>query len=149
MALPKARATRATAPNQGMCQDSRAGKLTDELVGQVAQIVTPVRPGGHGGRSSSEGPSRRHSVVRAARPDGSQDPRRALGTVAAQRARRHTMQATPNAEYELRAARSDASSSARISASSGGHGGRALGPGPAQQIGPAMALGSFAHLPCL
>ena len=53
MALPEARAARVTAPNQGMGQDSRAGKLTDELVGHVAQIVRPVRTGGHGGRSSS------------------------------------------------------------------------------------------------
>src|SRR5215831_1468351 len=32
----------------GMTRDGGAGQLTDELVGQVAQVVRPVRPGGHG-----------------------------------------------------------------------------------------------------
>jgi transposase len=32
----------------GMARDGGAGQLTDELVGQVAQVVRPVRPGGHG-----------------------------------------------------------------------------------------------------
>src|SRR5208282_5954682 len=32
----------------GLARDGGAGQLTDELVGQVAQAVRPVRPGGHG-----------------------------------------------------------------------------------------------------
>jgi transposase len=32
----------------GLDRDGGAGQLTDELVGQVAQAVRPVRPGGHG-----------------------------------------------------------------------------------------------------
>jgi hypothetical protein len=32
----------------GLARDGGAGQLTDELVGQVAQVVRPVRPGGHG-----------------------------------------------------------------------------------------------------
>src|SRR5215469_9297253 len=32
----------------GLDRDGGAGQLTDELVGQVAQVVRPVRPGGHG-----------------------------------------------------------------------------------------------------
>jgi transposase len=32
----------------GLARDSGPGQLTDELVGQVAQVVRPVRPGGHG-----------------------------------------------------------------------------------------------------
>ena len=32
----------------GLARDRGAGQLTDELVGQVAQVVRPVRPGGHG-----------------------------------------------------------------------------------------------------
>jgi transposase len=32
----------------GLARDGGAGQLTDELIGQVAQVVRPVRPGGHG-----------------------------------------------------------------------------------------------------
>jgi hypothetical protein len=32
----------------GLARDGGAGQLTDELVGQVAEAVRPVRPGGHG-----------------------------------------------------------------------------------------------------
>jgi transposase len=32
----------------GLAREGGAGQLTDELVGQVAQVVRPVRPGGHG-----------------------------------------------------------------------------------------------------
>src|SRR5262245_16057897 len=32
----------------GLARDGGPGQLTDELVGQVAQAVRPVRPGGHG-----------------------------------------------------------------------------------------------------
>ena len=32
----------------GLVRDGGAGQLTDELVGQVAQVVRPARPGGHG-----------------------------------------------------------------------------------------------------
>ena len=32
----------------GLDRDGGAGQLTDELVGQVAQVVWPVRPGGQG-----------------------------------------------------------------------------------------------------
>jgi transposase len=32
----------------GLARDGGAGQLTDELVGQVAETVRPVRPGGHG-----------------------------------------------------------------------------------------------------
>jgi Mu transposase-like protein len=32
----------------GLARDGGAGQLTDELVGQVAQVVRPVRQGGHG-----------------------------------------------------------------------------------------------------
>ena len=32
----------------GVARDGGPGQLTDELVGQVAQVVRPVRPGGHG-----------------------------------------------------------------------------------------------------
>jgi transposase len=32
----------------GLARDGGAAQLTDELVGQVAQVVRPVRPGGHG-----------------------------------------------------------------------------------------------------
>jgi transposase len=32
----------------GLDRDGGLGQLTDELVGQVAQVVRPVRPGGHG-----------------------------------------------------------------------------------------------------
>jgi hypothetical protein len=32
----------------GLARDDGAGQLTDELVGQVAQVVRPARPGGHG-----------------------------------------------------------------------------------------------------
>jgi hypothetical protein len=32
----------------GLARDGGAGQLTDELVGQVAEVVRPVRPGGHG-----------------------------------------------------------------------------------------------------
>jgi hypothetical protein len=32
----------------GLARDGGAGLLTDELVGQVAQVVRPARPGGHG-----------------------------------------------------------------------------------------------------
>jgi transposase len=32
----------------GLARDGGASQLTDELVGQVAQVVRPVRPGGHG-----------------------------------------------------------------------------------------------------
>lgn len=32
----------------GLARGCGAGQLTDELVGQVAEVVRPVRPGGHG-----------------------------------------------------------------------------------------------------
>jgi transposase len=32
----------------GLARDGGAGQLTDELIGQVAEVVRPVRPGGHG-----------------------------------------------------------------------------------------------------
>jgi transposase len=32
----------------GLARDGGPGQLTDELVGQVAQVVRPMRPGGHG-----------------------------------------------------------------------------------------------------
>jgi transposase len=32
----------------GLARDGSPGQLTDELVGQVAEVVRPVRPGGHG-----------------------------------------------------------------------------------------------------
>jgi Mu transposase-like protein len=32
----------------GLARDGGEGQLTDELIGQVAQVVRPVRPGGHG-----------------------------------------------------------------------------------------------------
>src|SRR5215472_11438661 len=32
----------------GLARDGGAGQLTDELVGLVAQVVRPARPGGHG-----------------------------------------------------------------------------------------------------
>jgi transposase len=32
----------------GLARDGGPGQLTDELVGQVAEVVRPVRPGGHG-----------------------------------------------------------------------------------------------------
>jgi transposase len=36
------------AAEAGLARDGGPGQLTDELVGQVAQAVRPVRPGGHG-----------------------------------------------------------------------------------------------------
>jgi hypothetical protein len=36
------------AAEEGPVRDGGAGQLTDELVGQVAEAVRPVRPGGHG-----------------------------------------------------------------------------------------------------
>jgi transposase len=36
------------AAEAGLARDGGAGQLTDELVGQVAEAVRPVRPGGHG-----------------------------------------------------------------------------------------------------
>jgi Mu transposase, C-terminal domain len=36
------------AVESGLARDGREGQLTDELIGQVAQVVRPVRPGGHG-----------------------------------------------------------------------------------------------------
>jgi transposase len=38
----------AAAAEAGLARDGGAGQLTDELVGQVAEAVRPVRPGGHG-----------------------------------------------------------------------------------------------------
>jgi transposase len=38
----------AAAVEAGLSRDGGLGQLTDELVGQVAQVVRPVRPGGHG-----------------------------------------------------------------------------------------------------
>jgi transposase len=38
----------AAAVEAGLARDGGLGQLTDELVGQVAQVVRPVRPGGHG-----------------------------------------------------------------------------------------------------
>ncbi|HET9898944.1 MAG TPA: hypothetical protein VFQ44_28815 [Streptosporangiaceae bacterium] len=32
----------------GLARDGGAGQLSDELVGQVVQVVRPARPGGHG-----------------------------------------------------------------------------------------------------
>jgi transposase len=36
------------AAGAGLARDGGAVQLTDELIGQVAQVVRPVRPGGHG-----------------------------------------------------------------------------------------------------
>jgi hypothetical protein len=36
------------AVGSGLARDGGEGQLTDELIGQVAQVVRPVRPGGHG-----------------------------------------------------------------------------------------------------
>ena len=36
------------AAEAGLARDGGTGQLTDELVGQVAEAVRPVRPGGHG-----------------------------------------------------------------------------------------------------
>jgi hypothetical protein len=36
------------AAGAGLVRDGGAGQLTDELVGEVAEAVRPVRPGGHG-----------------------------------------------------------------------------------------------------
>jgi transposase len=36
------------AVDAGLARDGGLGQLSDELVGQVAQVVRPVRPGGHG-----------------------------------------------------------------------------------------------------
>jgi len=36
------------AVESGLARDGGEGQLTDELIGQVAQVVRPVRPGGHG-----------------------------------------------------------------------------------------------------
>jgi transposase len=38
----------AAAVEAGLARDGGLAQLTDELVGQVAQVVRPVRPGGHG-----------------------------------------------------------------------------------------------------
>jgi len=38
----------AAAVAAGVARDGGLAQLTDELVGQVAQVVRPVRPGGHG-----------------------------------------------------------------------------------------------------
>src|SRR6266487_2841419 len=38
----------AAAVEAGLARDGGLGQLTDELAGQVAQVVRPVRPGGHG-----------------------------------------------------------------------------------------------------
>jgi transposase len=38
----------AAATEAGLARDGGTGQLTDELVGQVAEAVRPVRPGGHG-----------------------------------------------------------------------------------------------------
>jgi len=38
----------AAAVEAGLARDGGTGQLSDELVGQVAQVVRPVRPGGHG-----------------------------------------------------------------------------------------------------
>jgi len=38
----------AAAVEAGLARDGGPGQLTDELVGQVAEAVRPVRPGGHG-----------------------------------------------------------------------------------------------------
>ena len=38
----------AAAVEAGLARDGGLGQLSDELVGQVAQVVRPVRPGGHG-----------------------------------------------------------------------------------------------------
>ena len=38
----------AAAEQAGLARDGGPGQLTDELVGQVAEVVRPVRPGGHG-----------------------------------------------------------------------------------------------------
>jgi transposase len=36
------------AEEAGLVRDGGVGQLTDELIGQVAQVVRPARPGGHG-----------------------------------------------------------------------------------------------------
>ncbi len=38
----------AAAVEAGLARDGGVAQLTDELVGQVAEVVRPVRPGGHG-----------------------------------------------------------------------------------------------------
>jgi hypothetical protein len=38
----------AAAVEAGLARDGGLGQLSDELVGQVAEVVRPVRPGGHG-----------------------------------------------------------------------------------------------------
>jgi transposase len=38
----------AAAVEAGLARDGGLGQLSDELIGQVAQVVRPVRPGGHG-----------------------------------------------------------------------------------------------------
>src|SRR5436189_5323517 len=38
----------AAAVEAGLARDGGLGQLTDELVGQVAEVVRPVRPGGRG-----------------------------------------------------------------------------------------------------
>jgi hypothetical protein len=43
-----ARRYAAAAAEAGLARDGGPGQLTDELVGQVAEAVRPVRPGGHG-----------------------------------------------------------------------------------------------------
>src|SRR5262252_4341456 len=64
----------------GLSRDGGAGQLTDELVGQVAEAVRPVRPGGHGQAWEASGglPGRDRGLGDAG-PDGGQD-RGAAGT---------------------------------------------------------------------
>ena len=38
----------AAAVEAGLARDGGLAQLTDELIGQVVQVVRPVRPGGHG-----------------------------------------------------------------------------------------------------
>src|SRR6185437_729171 len=47
----------------GLARDGGTGQLTDELIGEVAQVVRPVRPGGHG--QSWELLEARHAEIKA------------------------------------------------------------------------------------
>jgi hypothetical protein len=57
----------------GLARDGGAGQLTDELVGQVAQVVRPARA--RAGVGASGGPPQRDRGAGEAAPDGRQDQR--------------------------------------------------------------------------
>ena len=62
----------------GLARDGGAGQLSDELVGQVAEAVRPVRPGGHGqGWDRLEACRSPDPGVGEAGPDSRQDRRSA------------------------------------------------------------------------